>query len=99
MGTPEGPKWVSDVGGGICKASTLLNLAVADTQGLKVTEIHHHSLPVSYAPAGKDAAVARSAGKDYRFVNKLDRPIKIKGYWEGETLKFEIWGLNKERYS
>lgn len=91
MRTPEGPVYFPDVGGGICRTSTVLNFAVKDCPGLKVTERHCHSMPVSYASHGEDTAVARSSGWDYRFINNRDRPVQIKTYWDNGILKIEIW--------
>jgi len=93
MRTPEGIKMVPDVGGGICRTSTVLNFAVKNCPGLEVTERHCHSMPVSYAPPGEDTAVARSSGWDYRFVNNRERPVQIKAIWHDQTLRIEIWEL------
>lgn len=93
--TPEGVKMLPDVGGGICRTSTLLNFAVKDCPGLRVTERHNHSVPVSYAPAGEDTAVARSSGWDYRFVNTREKPVQIKSFCNDESLKIEIWEMYK----
>lgn len=68
--------WGPDLGGGICKTATVLHYAVIDA-GLPETERGNHSLPVSYAVQGNDAAVSRSGGANYRFVNSLDNPIVI----------------------
>lgn len=93
MRTPEGIKMVPDVGGGICRTSTVLNFAVKNCPGLEVTERHCHSMPVSYAKPGEDTAVARSSGWDYRFVNNRERPVQIKAIWHDQTLRIEIWEL------
>lgn len=70
-----GDSWVPDVGGGVCRTSTLLHQAVK-TAGLKVVEKTNHGLPVSYAAPGEDATVAWGA-LDYRFLNNLNRKIII----------------------
>lgn len=95
METPEGPVWFEDIGGGICKAATLLNNAVKETPGLRITEQHHHTRPVTFAPEGQDIAVARSSGWDYRFKNNRERPVQIKAYWDDRVLRIEIWELAK----
>lgn len=95
METPEGPIWFEDIGGGICKAATLLNNAVKVTPGLQITEQHHHTRPVTFAPEGQDIAVARSSGWDYRFKNNRERPVQIKTYWDDRVLRMEIWELSK----
>ena len=93
--TPDGPLWVQDIGGGICKAATLLNNAVKQVPGLQVTEQHHHTRPVTFSPEGKDIAVARSSGWDYRFKNNRERPVRIVAYWDDRVLKVEILELAK----
>lgn len=93
MRTPEGPVYFPDVGGGICRTSTLLNFAVKDCPGLKVTERHNHSMPVSYATPGEDTAVARSSGWDYRFVNNREKPVQIIFHWDDNNMKVEIWEM------
>lgn len=95
METPEGPVWVEDIGGGICKAATLLNNAIKETPGIQITEQHHHTRPVSFAPKGQDIAVARSSGWDYRFKNNRERPVQIMAYWNEKSLSVEIWELGK----
>lgn len=95
MRTPTGTVTIPDVGGGICRTSTVINFAVKECPGLKVTERHCHSMPVSYASPGEDTAVARSSGWDYRFVNNREKPIRIKAYEENDSLKIEIWELYK----
>jgi vancomycin resistance protein YoaR len=95
--TPAGtitttPVWADDIAGGICKTATVLNLAV-EKAGLDVTEQHHHTMPVTYVPAGQDTAVARSAGWDYCFVNNGSMPIKIESVVSPDTLRFQIWEI------
>lgn len=70
-----GYTWGPDLGGGICKTATVLHYAVT-AAGLTETERNHHSLQVSYALPGDDAAVSRDSA-DYRFVNTLSHPIVI----------------------
>lgn len=64
-------------GGGICQiATTIYNAALF--AGLEVVERHHHSQPVTYAPAGRDATVY--AGQlDLRFRNTTGSPILMLG--------------------
>lgn len=95
METPEGPVWFEDIGGGICKAATLLNNAIEQVSGLEMTERHHHTRPVTFAPEGQDVAVARSSGWDYRFKNSRERPVLIRTYWDDQVLRIEIWELAK----
>ena len=65
-------------GGGVCQVSSTLFNAV-DEAGLKVVERHDHSLPVDYVPKGRDAATSHG-GIDFKFVNNLDKPIRIDSY-------------------
>ena len=62
-------------GGGICQiATTIYNAALF--AGLDVVERHHHSMPVHYAPAGRDATVY--AGQlDMKFRNSTGYPILL----------------------
>jgi hypothetical protein len=92
--TPEGPEWVADIGGGICKTATVLNFAV-EKAGLEITERHSHTRKTSYASDGKDTAVARSSGWDYRFKNNRERPVKVVMKWDDNRLKTEIWELER----
>jgi len=62
-------------GGGVCQvSSTLYNAAVK--AGMKITERHDHSLPVTYVEAGKEAATSYGV-KDLKFINDLSTPIVI----------------------
>lgn len=84
-------KVVDSLGGGICQVSTTLYNAVLRAE-LEVTERHNHSMVVSYVPRSADAAIAESAGKDFRFVNNLDYPIYIEGCIDKKQITFNIYG-------
>lgn len=84
-------KVVDSLGGGICQVSTTLYNAVLQAE-LDVTERHNHSMIVSYVDPSADAAIAESAGKDFRFVNNLDYPIYIEGYTKDRKITFNIYG-------
>lgn len=84
-------KVVDSLGGGICQVSTTLYNAVLRAE-LDVTERHNHSMVVSYVPRSADAAIAESAGKDFRFVNNLDYPIYIEGLIDKKQITFNIYG-------
>jgi len=84
-------KVVDSLGGGICQVSTTLYNAVLLAE-LEVTERHNHSMIVSYVDPSADAAIAESAGKDFRFVNTLDYPIYIEGYVQNKKITFTIYG-------
>lgn len=84
-------KVVDSLGGGICQVSTTLYNAVLLAE-LDVVERHNHSMIVSYVEPSADAAIAESAGKDFRFVNNLDYPIYIEGYTQNKKITFTIYG-------
>lgn len=83
-------KFVDGVGGGVCQVSTTLYNAVLSA-GLRVTEFHAHSLPVSYVPPSFDAMV-NSGSADLRFVNDTSGPIIIYTKADGDRLTVSIWG-------
>ena len=90
-------KFADGVGGGVCQVSTTLYNAVI-LSGLKVTEYHAHSLPVSYVAPSFDAMVS-SGSADFRFVNNTHNPIIIKTEANGATLKIALYGEPmKEKY-
>ena len=84
-------KVVDSLGGGICQVSTTLYNAVLRSE-LEVTERHNHSMIVNYVDPSADAAIAESAGKDFKFVNNLDSPIYIEGYTQNKKITFNIYG-------
>ena len=84
-------KVVDSLGGGICQVSTTLYNAVLKAE-LDVTERHNHSMIGSYVDPSADAAIADSAGKDFRFVNNTDYPIYIEGHTENKQITFTIYG-------
>jgi len=65
-------------GGGVCQASSTLYNAVLDG-GFLVTERHPHSKKVMYVEKDRDAATSYG-GKDFKFVNNRNYPIKINSY-------------------
>ena len=86
-------KNVESFGGGICQVSTTLYKAVLAAE-LEVTKRYNHSMTVSYVEPSHDAAIASSAGKDFKFVNNTEHPIYIEGYMtEGKQLVFKIYGV------
>lgn len=87
-------KVVDSLGGGICQVSTTLYNTVLLAE-LEVTERNNHSMIISYVKPSMDAAIAESAGKDFRFVNNYDNPIYIEGYTEGKQLTFTIYGAEQ----
>ncbi len=85
----SGNKVVPGVGGGVCQVSTTLYNAVLNA-GFQVTERHPHSMPVTYAKPGRDAAVAYGS-LDFRFINTADYAIKISANAAGGTLTVTIY--------
>lgn len=84
-------KVVNSIGGGICQVSTTLYNAVLRAE-LEVTERNAHSMIVTYVKASADAAIAESAGKDFKFRNNTDYPIYIEGYTQNKKITFNIYG-------
>ena len=91
-------KVVDSIGGGICQVSTTLYNAVLLSE-LEVTERHNHSMIVSYVDASMDAAIAESAGKDFKFKNNLDYPIYIEGITANRKISFTIYGMESRASS
>ena len=85
-------KVVESLGGGICQVSSTLYNAVLRAE-LQVTERHNHSMVVTYVDKSADAAIAESAGKDFRFVNNTEHPIYIEGYTSDKKITFNIYGV------
>lgn len=88
-------KVVDSLGGGICQVSTTLYNAVLLAE-LEVTERHNHSMIVTYVEPSADAAVAESAGKDFRFKNNTNYPIYIEGITTPDKhITFNIYGVEE----
>lgn len=93
-GSYQNGKVVDSLGGGICQVSTTLYNAVLLSE-LEVTERNNHSMIIAYVKPSMDAAIAESAGKDFRFVNSLDNPIYIEGRTENKQITFTIYGVEQ----
>lgn len=92
-GTYLNGKVVDGLAGGICQVTTTLYNAVLLAE-LEVTMRYNHSMMVSYVDASADAAIASSAGKDFKFVNNTGSPVYIEGYVSSnKTLTFNIYGV------
>ncbi len=77
----------------ICLTLTIITLYNAALLAeLEITERHNHSMTVSYVDLSADAAIAESAGKDFRFVNNTDYPIYIEGIIKNKQITFNIYG-------
>jgi len=81
---------VDGLGGGVCQVSTTLYNVVL-LSGLDVVSRKNHSLPVAYAPAGRDATVAYD-NIDFVFKNSTDRHIYIKTYVHGSYITVKVYG-------
>ena len=82
---------VDSLGGGICQVSTTLYNAVLKAE-LEVTERYNHSMIVNYVDPSADAAIAESAGKDFKFINTTDAPVYIEGIIKDKQITFNIYG-------
>lgn len=90
-------QFVDGVGGGVCQVSTTLYNAVL-LAGLKITEYHPHSLPVSYVSPSFDAMVSYG-GADLRFINNTHNPIIIYSTTQDGIIRIQIYGEPmSERY-
>lgn len=83
-------EFVDGVGGGVCQVSTTLYNAALQA-GLHITEVHAHSLSVSYVKPSCDAMV-NSGSADLRFINNTHNPVIIKAAADGSKLTFKIYG-------
>ncbi len=87
---------VPSTGGGVCQvATTIYNAALL--ANLKVTERHHHSRPVDYAPSGRDATVYYGQ-LDLKFINTLKHPLLLIGYAADARLHVKIIGKRSDKY-
>lgn len=75
---------VSGIGGGICQVSSTTYAAMLQS-GIKATQRHAHSLPVSYIPAGMDATIVEGI-KDLTFTNTFNYPLVIHASAENGVL-------------
>ncbi|WP_300348807.1 VanW family protein [Clostridium sp.] len=88
-------KVVDIMAGGICQGVTTLYNAVLYAD-LKIVERAPHSLPVTYAPIGRDATMA-SGVVDLKFKNNLKNPVIVQTYITNNGhVKANIWGINEQ---
>ena len=87
-------EFVKGTGGGVCQVSTTLYNALL-LAGINVTEVHKHSLPVSYVKPGFDAMVSWGTS-DLKFKNTTNYPIFILSNCNGENITFKIFGDTKD---
>ncbi len=89
----ENGVYTGGVGGGVCQTSTTLYNAVLRA-GLKVVEVHPHTLSPEYVDASFDAMVS-SEGSDFVFKNIYPYPVKISAVASGDTLSVKIYSTKK----
>ncbi|MFQ3668546.1 MAG: VanW family protein, partial [Fimbriimonadaceae bacterium] len=81
---------IDSYGGGVCQTSTTLYNAVL-LAGLPVDERHRHRFHATYAPPGRDAAVAYE-GIDLKFTNTTRVPLRIEARVRGDLLVVGLRG-------
>ena len=89
-----GGKVVESYGGGICQVSSTLYNSVLYAN-LEIVERYNHSYVVNYVPAGRDATVAYG-GKDFKFKNTRNYPIKIVASAKNGVVSISIMGIKEE---
>jgi hypothetical protein len=87
----SGGRYVPARGGGVCRTSTVLYGAVLDA-GLAVVERHAHSLPVEYAPLGRDATVSYGRA-DLKFGNNRAHAVRIEAGGTVHRLYVNLWEI------
>ncbi len=87
-------RFTDGVGGGICQASTTLYNALV-LGGIRIDEVHKHTLPVRYVPLALDAMVSEGLS-DMRFTNNLDYPIFIKTSSTSDKVSVEIYSMRQD---
>ncbi|MEA5058838.1 MAG: hypothetical protein EOM66_09165 [Clostridia bacterium] len=84
--------YVQEYGGGVCQVSTTLYNAVLMAD-LTVSERYHHSWPLGYIAAGRDATIS-TGGPNFCFINSTDVPIVIsaEANTKARTIAVRIYG-------
>ena len=82
-------EFTEGIGGGICQASTTLYNALL-LSGVRIDEVHKHSLPVRDVPLGLDAMVAEYTS-DLKFTNTSEYPIYIKTYSDKNSVSIDVF--------
>ncbi len=67
-----GGKYVNGEGGGVCQVSTTIYNA-ALLSGMRIEEVHNHTMPSRYVARGRDAAVSYGY-TDFKFKNPYSHP-------------------------
>ena len=90
-----GGKYVEGFGGGVCQvSSTLYNSSLLS--GLKIVEVHPHSLPSSYVDPCFDAMV-NAGSSDLKILNQTESDYIITASADGGVCRVVIYGL-KPKY-
>jgi len=89
-----GGKVVDSYGGGVCQVSTTLYNSVLYAN-LEIVQRYNHSYIVNYVPAGRDATVSYG-GKDFKFKNTRNYPIKIVANAKNGVVSVSIMGIKEE---
>ena len=63
---------------------------------LPVIERYPHSSHVSYIPVGMDATISEAGGKDLKFINIGQDPLKIVAETNEGTMTVSIYLVSKE---
>ena len=84
--------YVDEYGGGVCQVSTTLYNAVL-LACLPVTERHHHTWPLGYVDAGRDATISTD-GPNFRFRNDTAKPVYISAITDtdAKTITVKLFG-------
>lgn len=90
----SGGKVVESYGGGVCQVSSTLYNSVLYAN-LEIVQRYNHSYTVNYVPAGRDATVSYG-GKDFKFKNTRNYPIKIVASAKNGVVSVSIKGIKEE---
>lgn len=89
-------KTTLEYGGGVCQVSTTFFRAAINS-GLKITERHNHSFPVTYYnPQGFDATVY-DPKPDLMFVNNTPNHLLIQTYVQGNQVFVNFYATDDKR--
>ena len=78
-------------GGGVCQVSSTLHMA-AKNAGMTIIERHDHSLPVTYAKSGEEAATSYGV-QDFKFKNEKNHAVQIKSSVKDDKIKIAIYNV------
>lgn len=90
-----GGKIVNGEGGGVCQVSTTIYNA-ALLSGMRIDEVHNHTIPSRYAQRGRDATVSYGY-RDLKFTNTFSHPIYIKNTVGNGAITSKIYGCKLDR--